>query len=485
MTSKLLHLPNETIYKIYEHIDPYDLVYFALSCKELHHLATKRGILTENRELLKKYGKLRFGSCSGDCFRLPYDQHPLDFLTKICNNRGLSLFPTELVLACCQRPLAHQFTSQEKTADLENIRQIQSTVLAMSDNSLCGHMNPGTSIDPEEWDHHVLVAILLLLLPNVRRIDFRGYGSCFMSKTSRVVYDFIWRIAREDTNLNIRRMPLSKLAEVNFDGNDTDQDETQALNTFFPLALIPSMRELTMTKIRNTSRHHLTHHLSLDPKKTKKKSSVELLEFLRSNLYRVDISQCLADIRSLRSFTYDHLPDPRETTPISSYSESDAFRHTITSLLKHHSSTLESLQLTTRCRYTNWRHHASRNGRSHIKKFCALKQLTIGIDILMPGHDDIPIFSGLDDKTLRYLPLVDILPASIEVVNLIWGCSPSLKVLDFILSKLDKFKETKLPRLRKITATSSDRTYLEWSARADEEAMKKMCKNVGLQLILE
>ena len=49
-------LPVETVSVIIEHVDPWDLLSFCLSCKTIHTLSAKR--LTEDQELVKEYKEI-------------------------------------------------------------------------------------------------------------------------------------------------------------------------------------------------------------------------------------------------------------------------------------------------------------------------------------------------------------------------------------------------------------------------------------------
>lgn len=174
-----------------------------------------------------------------------------------------------------------------------------------------------------------------------------GYSE--VSTQADEVYGSIELISKSHLDANTcGPKPLSKLREVNVRAFDCfNEEEWEHLNTLRPLAILPSIRKVSLASI-NASRR-LKSFAWTDTNRT---LGIEDLQFHQSAILHYKISEILHGLTNLKRFTHNYSMILDENP--GSFYGGKAAGYIITTLCTHVGSTLESLELTSTTPFTCW-----------------------------------------------------------------------------------------------------------------------------------
>lgn len=313
-----------------------------------------------------------------------------------------------------------------------------------------------------QWTENILsgirgtiCALLITLLPNLRsmKIIASPYEDTPLTR-------IVSRIAEGKFQGRTSQMALGKLSEV-----DTNHSGcTTELGMYAPWAALPSMRSLRGRMVKG---HRFNWSYSPHT------SGVTDIRYDYSSINAASFTELFKCIKALRSFTYeggDYVNG--------NYVEWDP-TGIVTGLILYAKGSLQKLDIT----YSK-EQDPDDSGYFLISlaAFEDLRWVRLDVELLYKTNsDDWNVAStdehshetGLDDYHYAYeaQPLIDILPASIETLELVGVLSE--RNTASLMARLPELKQERVPRLEKIV--------FEGNCSLDEK-MTTECKNVGIML---
>ena len=500
--SQLLDLPNEVLDKIVDQIHPDDIINFSLCRKEIHHLAKDAVSLHLHRERLYKIVTLH------GCHRHENNSHPLRLIRDICMDWRTGEYTKLLVFQCCHHPnrpgdaIDHEDVEDTKRFEIEKSKDDAICQKTMQDiqgyieekfresgfstlnRTYVGTFDPEDERDRSSFDvreaciaakegnRDAMLALLLFLIPNIE-------GICLAQSTRGNFFqeEAINSICFQDQNLQrspSARKPLMKLSLVRFLGYDKDilyaNDEGENFERFLPFAALSSMRTIVgdFVKGQDTARS-----VRLFPPHT---SNVNQIELRRSAVKAEYLAKLMAGVKALKGFYYDY----NENLDGGGAME---IHKIIGTLLEHAKDSLEMLGITGRCDL--------RNGegdihpcRGSLRDFEVLKKVMLNSYVYVEhASDDDSVYnpdeiSHAENHGLIIRHLVDVLPPSIEVIQLV-GVDV-LKHAEGLLGNLFEQKQLRLPKLRELIIRANQ--YYPGSGW--EKGLRERCEKVGVALTM-
>ena len=327
----------------------------------------------------------------------------------------------------------------------------------------------------KEGDRDAMLAILLFLLPNLE-------GICLAQSTWGILFleEAINWICFQDQNLQrspSARKPLMKLAHVRFQGYD-DEDMLYAdgqgedFQDFMPFAALPSMRTMFGEFVQG---RHTARSVWRFPPHT---SNVNQIDLRRSAVKPEYLAELMAGIKSLEGFLYDY----NENLDGGGASAMEIHK-IIGTLLEHAKHSLEFLGITGRWDLRNGRGDLH-TCRGSLRGFEVLKKVILDSNVFVEdaSYDDSVYnpdeisHAGNHGQIIRHL--VDVLPPSIEVIQLV-GVDV-LKHAEGLLGNLFEQKQLRLPKLRELIIRANQ--YYPGSGW--EKALRERCEKVGVALTM-
>ncbi|KAL8927723.1 MAG: hypothetical protein Q9208_002138 [Pyrenodesmia sp. 3 TL-2023] len=425
----LLALPNVVIHQIVDKLDPRDLGSFVLSCKTTHkicQIAIKR-----HQELLKEYSALRFGDPGSWHGNYWLGDHALFFLKKFLFNPRIAYYPRSIHAA----QWGYDNDVDESIEEMGNLADVIASCGSKIAALGAKHLWFKEQERRDEWRDALLVptnqyhhlAMLLTMLPNLQSITFTS-----MSRHSEPIRDMVRSIAaaNRDPESPMHQKALAKLTRISVDRADTEMGED--ITFYGPFLELPSIRSVHGRMIDGENG-------ALAAVNSDQRPGVLLpwqVEEIDMEYSAIDLGSCdwmLRRIENLTRFSYHHAG--------SVVGDAEYYSGGIVALLKKHAShSLVRLDLTADSIDNYGMEMASgyvlKQFVGDLRDFRKLRVLAL---------DDTAFQKPKDRKLVR---LVDVLPASIEMVTLLSRIEEGNSAELFI--GLAERKKDKVPQLKKL-----------------------------------
>ena len=486
----LLDLSNELLYKIVDHIHPDDILNFSLCRKEIYLLAKDAVSLHVQRKRIYENILLH------GCHRHEHNHHPLQLLRDICMDWRVGEYPKNLTIECCHHPnnvgICVEDIDEEDIAEFKSEKGwddviCQTTMRAIQgyieENAaelgfpILNHAHRGPYYDndyhfdrfnvrlscmqAEKGDRDAMLALLLLFVPNLERICLARStwdAECLESAIDWVAFQKLKQNPRARKLL----MNLSRVRFLGYDDPDMLYADGQGENfeRFMSFAALPSMRTMFGDFVEGI--HDGEWKWEFPPHT----SNVTEIILHHSAVKAQFLSNLLVGIQALKRFTYDHnieLSGGRGMKP----------HEILPALLEHARHSLEYLHVTGDCEFGD---EDSVTYNRCLQGFEVLKEVYLGCTVYAGFYCEGP--PDIISSRQNFLPLVYILPPSIETVS-IHGYRV-LRHATELLADLAGEKQLRVPKLNKIFFVDSD--DWEWDDGVCAPAMKRMCEKVGVKL---
>ena len=455
----IFDLPNELLIEIINLVTPESIEQFTSCCKEIYNVG--RDASKIHNRYRKQYGSITCAPLQ-EASDLPTGYiHPLRFLAEIARDERIVEYTTELIIDYKgYDPHEHVLNDNERE-DLYKLHHLSYE----AEQWICTKIKnspilAGDLMLIEEWTMMVLSgflgktwALLLTLLPNLDSIT-----SIDSLSTETEMFEMVSRI-NETFRQDYQDFPpaLAKLTKI-------DIRDSQPLKIYEAFASLPSMRFL---QGRQVIGDFFTWPCYWDPHT----SGVTDLQWNETSIDIESLMEFLKGIRALESFTLTGDSQEEEWNPLG----------IINSLLLYAKESLRKLSLTygkgedsdNDCYFSaplspfevlTW-------VRLDVESFFDVGISNVDVDEALP---DRGFFKGRsEDYHYGYeaRPLVDMLPASIETLELVGVLSE--KNTASLLRKLPELKEERVPRLKKIVFEGH---YMI------DETLKTECERAGITL---
>ena len=241
-------VPNEIFKVLTDFIHPFDLIAFVTTCKTIHTLAASR--LKEHRQLQHKYQAISIVERSRPTSAFHYC-HAFDVMLAIernpwlvCYLQDAEFWPTDHGHRANPGTdwLANHFFNVDTGNNLGNLvrKPVELLEVVGLTNDEKSHWR--TALDM--GDHSASFAVLLTLLPNLRKLTLRGCDLC------KKWLDPVFRVANSGGSV---KPILTGLEEVFIAplGNNFVPDDGENPQVLEELVLIPSVRTLTAHVLGN------------------------------------------------------------------------------------------------------------------------------------------------------------------------------------------------------------------------------------------
>ena len=173
----LLGLANELLRQVADFVHPLDLVNFVLTCQHVRKIAAQR--LEQHRALRDKYSKIKVVADAGEGYRF---DHPVDAIYDVEKDRWLSEYVRQVSFIPADGP---ECSLDGWVEGCHFSAGTRSKLAQLTPNPISLVTKIGlTTEEKREWkdefdkgNHSATFAVLLTLLPNVKRLVLRG-GFC-------------------------------------------------------------------------------------------------------------------------------------------------------------------------------------------------------------------------------------------------------------------------------------------------------------------
>lgn len=431
---KIFDLPNEILIEIINLITPEGIEQLTLSCKEIYNVG---------RDALKMHNRYRKQYGSVNCFPPQEDTdlpagfiHPLQHLAEIARDEKIAEYTTEFIIDG-YHPYENVLCGVERE-DSYKVHHLSYE----TEQWICTKIQDcpilaGDLMEIKDWTRMVLsgflgraCALLITLLPNLNSITSIETPSFKID-----IFEMVSSIA-EAFHQNDQDFPpaLAKLTKVYIGGEEP-------LKTYEAFASLPSMRSL---QGRQVVGHHFTRPCYRDPHT----SGVTDLQWSETSIDIESLTEFLKGMRALESFAMIGDGREEEWDPLG----------IMNSLLLHAKGSLRKLSLT----YSKGEDLDNDCYLSApLSTFEVLRWVRLDVESLFDvGNNNVDVDEALPDRDFyksrsedfhygyEAQALVDILPASIETLELVGVLSE--KNTASLLHKLPELKEERVPQLQKI-----------------------------------
>ncbi|KAI4179745.1 MAG: hypothetical protein L6R41_007663 [Letrouitia leprolyta] len=473
----LISLPNELQYRILQFIEPRDLEAFICSCRHNHSLAKDA-----YNEYKKGYNGLHYGNLVvGVTYNfdktLKDREDPRLLVQSILVWPHMVFWPTVL-----QAGELDDWDQKLPPADLEShINQISLRAQPSIRNEFRKQFNTMASqfypvapalraemndIPSLPFTPKNAICLLLTLLPNLKSLTLSTW-----SQSEVILHDIIRRVAEanRDPASPIHGKALTNLQDVSMIHWDTEMGVD--IESYLTFAMLPSMRSLYGTQIVGEE------EFSWPTGFPRRSSSVTTIEITMSAVSADCFKALFGGFTALKHFKYEYGGSIIGDAPYEPAGIIDALRlHACHSL---ESMDIQGLEET-------YGDYGEEEVAGLLHDFVTLKTIRLehflfrkleSVDV--SSEEDHPVGcrvigvgpSWSEDPPGGVSQLVNVLPASIECVTLIQATT-SERTTD-LLKGLLEFKETKIPRLRKLAFEYED-------PLTDE--MKENLKSIGIEI---
>lgn len=442
----LLSLPNELLLNVVNDLLPDDLENFSQTCKIIHALSTNA--LRAHAANKKKYSKLTLSLRS----RPDYHKHPLFLIRDILMDPRIAYYPVELLLTGSQI---------DDHTPKENLEHEFASTLTVFEAKLFSMIHNHADVDSEEaarwradlrWNSlSSFLALLLTMLPNVQRMIIHDCSS-LRARLIKIT-DMIWRVRCTPSSDLPARLALSKLSEVSF-----TNPRGRLTHGSYPwldlllwerFAVLPCMRSLHGEQFRG----HPPANEGEEPPKDESvdqlvpltcKPSIREIRLESSAVAGPVFESMLTGVTALQRFTYSHAGDGEWRGAVGPFRPK-----TMMEILQSNAiSTLVYLDLTWQYPH-EFSHLPDAHFIGSLRAFTALKHIRVRSDLLLRPNSSV------------HEPLVDVLPASAEQLDLVgWVGS---EIVTKLLVGLPERKEERVPSLECITFQK--RVPVSWEIR--------------------
>ena len=241
-------LPNEILKALTEFVPPFDLIAFVTTCKTIHIFAAGR--LKDHRELRDRYQAVRVINGGGGGPGIHY-RHAFDVMLDIernpwlvCYLQDAEFWPTDHGHRANPGTdwLANHFFNVDTGNNLGNLvrKPVELLEVVGLTNDEKSHWR--TALDM--GDHSASFAVLLTLLPNLRKLTLRACDVC------KKWLDPVFRVANSGGSVKpiLTRLEGVFIAPL---GNIFDPEDGENPQVLEELVLIPSVRTLTAHVLGN------------------------------------------------------------------------------------------------------------------------------------------------------------------------------------------------------------------------------------------
>ena len=425
----LLDFPNEIVLQIINVVHVEDVCSFSLCNQRINFLSKEA--LEKHRLMRREYGELDFGTHFGDLDRVP---DVVSFLTSLVEHGSRAYYPTKMKIGGCHDLHVRDATwqPQKRDAALAALANCQDFIMAKLE--ACPYIEKE---DERDWaqdilngDDPTLFALMILFLPNLRLItvgDMFGIFSYF-GRLERLIS----KIAVANRTLTSGPpTPLSKLSHLKllrcWDIRDDDCHASPS-KWLSIVAGLPSLRSL--------SGEGVFGHCS---RKTRPCPGTELTDigFTNSDIDAQTFKHLLSRTRALETFSYSY-----EAVP---FSRAKWEPQQIARLLRKHAGhSLKVLDLTCFPGYSLNDVGIKAPFAKCLTGFKVLSRVYLNHSMFIQDPSSPKVKAN--KKIHR---LVDLLPASIEIVDLIDPLSGKAEALA-MMDGLPELKPSRVPFLREV-----------------------------------
>lgn len=455
---QLLDLPNELLLEITDLSAPEGIEQFSLCSKEIYAL-TKAALVSHRYR--KRWGTIDCTIPKNPREELVRSSHPLRFLADIAFDEVIADYTTSLILG---DPTYEEAMSDEDREEWSALRDVDSRFERWISTTVtsCPYLDDDES---DAWTEKILLgdrgpacAILITLLPNLRSMTITDH------LTIETPLGFMVKQIADASSWGDRISPqsLGKLSEVETGGSDFEV----MLGIYAPWVALPSMRSL---------RGYMVDGDSFRWPYPPQISGVTSIQYCYSTISARGFTELFKGIKALETVEYegggstDYDDSGWEPTGI------------VAGLLLYAKGTLQKLDLTY-SKSEDYPDNVQKYFLVSLDAFEVLEWVRLDVELLFKTDSDACDVvltggyvqeDGVDDYHYGYQaqPLVDILPASIEKLELVGVLSG--KNTASLMARLPELKPKLVPKLKKIVFEGN------WSL---DKTMMTACKNVGIML---
>ena len=466
----LLDLPNEIVILIANVVHAAEIESFSSCNKRIHWLSEEA--LKKHKRMKAQYGELDFGGCAPWLWtsrRQGRRPNPIFFLRNILNDDNLAHYPTKLFIS--------EVTGQVEDWSLWSLEwqeEMQEKIMeALADcrDSITTKVEGCPYIEPEErqcWIQEIfggseatLLALLILYLPNLRSITFANTCWAELERLEQLTAKIA--VATRESKPN--PCPLDKLSHLGLE---------RVCNLFedrpgTPIMGLPSLRRLSGDSVTGHDLKWSEPYPSTD---------IADISLIRSHIDVHSFKSILSNVKGLQTFKYSF-------AIYSSYWILDWDPRSIVQILQTYAThSLKSLDLTIYSVYLG--NNMGATFVDCLPDFQALKRVRLQHNMFVEmiptptSRTNRPIAldkeaeaSPLEVAEKRIHRLVDLLPASIEIVDLICPLRGKTEALA-MMEGLPELKESRLPRLSALRMEVDEKL---------DVGMKASFKDAGIDLV--
>lgn len=457
---QLLDLPDELLLEITHLSTPEGIEQFSLCSKDIYAL-TKDAL--ESHRYRKRWGTVNCAPPRNSGEELIRSVHPLRFLADIALDEVIADYTTELIVGNpgYEEAESMRYENREKRNALHDFGYKFEQWISTEVTS-CPYLDDD---ETDAWTEKILLgdrgpacAILITLLPNLRSMTITDTSGM------ETPLGFMVKQIADASSWGNRTSPqsLGELSEV--DTNHSDY--ITWLEMYAPWVALPSMRSL---------RGHTVRGYGFRWEYSPQISGVTNIRYCYSSISATSFTELFKGIKALETFTYE---GGGYTGDFYEYVEWDP-TGIVAGLLLYAKGSLQKLDIT---------YSKEQDPDDEIyflvslDAFEVLRWVRLDVELLFKTESeawDVALPNGyfqedgLDDYHYGYQaqPLVDILPVSIETLELVGLLSE--KNTASLMARLPELKPKLVPRLEKIV--------FEGNCSLDE-TMVTECKNVGIML---
>ena len=432
--SHLLDLPNELLDIVVEYVKPHDIENFTFSCKRLHKLARSR--LIEHQVLKAGLRKIESGwDHFPGCYRFPellelflVEPRDADYVSKMIVH-GWCPFWGEISRDGYDS--YHCQYSESRMRAFEEAAENTKSIPCEETEDWISKINVG--------NENAVIALLLTRLHCLTsiRIDLDPSPDYFIFKTVKGIVEAPGSLS------------LSQLREVEINGGLGAQHEWRLATAF---AALPSVVSLTARSLVEEPPGSAKPTFDLAPKS----SSVQDLNIDLCRVSEDAVLNLITSTKSLHSFAYCRRSD----------SSQPSFAWICDALLRHAPTSLEKLSI--RCK--------------------DISSTLDNVECGFPGFTDLSVLTidhalCLGDRTRTADEMVDLFPASLEVLTLLGSYIYNDAWFKELVQCITRTKEKKLPCLKKLNFEES--TLLDWRTLLQIRTLRLEALGAGFELTVK
>ena len=447
--SQLLDLPNELLLDIINVIRVDDIEAFASCTQRIRALS--HDVLQKHREMKMKYSTIRCTSMpvSHRVMDVRLQVHPVIWLYEIILDGTVASYPTSLIIHDpsdsrtdprydANPPMKYPGSDARKRDVEDKIRSIleHCPYIQPRDMHLWMRRPPWLYFD-------TALGLLLSLLPNLQTIFIGGPRPL---RTDGTQY-MLAHIARENQKYNHNTNPLSRLVSIDRFSEEGVRWGCKELDFYLTFINFPSIRRIGGYSVHDRKEGTASAMAHNPPSKAKSRndSTITEIKFEHSNISGESFEKLFGRINALHSFEYGHFP-----VPIDELGKFECCS-IVASLQANASHSLVHLDLTvtTRLLDDKWKmiYPYGQIFVGSLREFQVLKTIRAN-DTMFIERVASPAL--LDKEFCKINRLVDLLPKSIEALQLV-GIKTNPNVHSSgIFDGLVELKAQNLPNLKAI-----------------------------------